>query len=68
MKQERVKSRALLFCGLMHHVLDQEVGGSNPGKSVSFSSGCKLDLTCLFFWTRRIKVELLINGVKKEGI
>ena len=33
--------------GLMHHVLDQEVGGSNTGKSVSLLPGSRLDLPTL---------------------
>ena len=31
-------------CGIMRHVLDWEVGGSNPGKFLPFSLGCRLDL------------------------
>ena len=45
-----------------------EVGGSNPDKSMSFSPGCRLDLTCLFFWMRRILAEWPINSEKKEWI
>ena len=55
-KTNNKRCRALCSCGLMRHVLDREVGGSNPGESVSFSPGCRLDLTCLFFWTRRITI------------
>ena len=68
LKDLTTKSRAPWSCGLMQYVLDWEVGGSNPGKSVSFSPGRRLDLTCLFFWTRRIKAEWSINGEKKEWI
>ena len=47
-----------------HHVLHREVGGLNPGKPVSFLPGRRLDLNCLFFWTRRIMAERPINGEK----
>ena len=39
-------SRAPWSGGLMCHVLDREVGGSNPG--ISFSPGRRLDLSILF--------------------
>ena len=35
-------------CCLMHHVLDHKVGGSNPGESMSFSPGRRLDLLILW--------------------
>ena len=44
-KQEWLRpSSAPWSCGLIRHVLDQEVGGSNPGKSESSFPGGRLDL------------------------
>ena len=40
-------SRALWSCGLKHHILNWEVGGSNLDESLSFSPGHRLDLTYL---------------------
>ena len=39
------EGRALWFCGLMHHVLDWEVEGSNLAAAISF--GCQLLVTVL---------------------
>ena len=33
--------------GLVHYVLDREVGGSNPGDTMSYSTGHRLDLPIL---------------------
>ena len=48
-KYEHPLNVCLVICGTMRHVLDQEVGGFNPGKPVSFLPGRRLDLACLFF-------------------